>query len=71
MGPRLKQIDLEPKEYRAQPIKGEPALVPGALRRVAFYIVFALVSTVAGLALVVTVKFAESWFADLWSLIFR
>lgn len=29
----MPQIDLEPKDYRAEPVKGEPVFVPGAGRR--------------------------------------
>lgn len=39
----MPEIDLEPKDYRAKPVKGEPVFVPGAGRRVLVWCtVFAL-----------------------------
>lgn len=34
---RPPQIDLEPKDYRADPLPGEPAMQPDGLARLAVY----------------------------------
>lgn len=34
----MPQIDLEPKDYRAQPLKGERVFVTGGLRRLAIVV---------------------------------
>lgn len=33
----MPEIDLEPKDYRAEPLKGEPVFAPGGLLRLGVY----------------------------------
>jgi hypothetical protein len=34
----MKQIDQEPRDYRAKPVKGEPIFQPGGLRRLGLWV---------------------------------
>lgn len=36
----MKQIDQDPRGYRASPTKGEPVFVPGAIRKAAIALIF-------------------------------
>ena len=36
----MPQMDLDPKDYRAQPIKGEKVFSPGGLKRLGIYLAF-------------------------------
>lgn len=36
----MPDLDLEPKDYRAQPLKGERVFAPGGLKRLAIYAAF-------------------------------
>lgn len=33
----MKQIEQDPRSYKAQPVKGEPAFKPGGLRRLGLW----------------------------------
>lgn len=67
----MPQIDLEPKEYKAQPIKGEPMFQPGAGKRVAAWV--AVFCFMLGLSFIVRFLFGDvaagfgRWFAALFS----
>lgn len=51
------QIDLEPRDYRAEPVKGEPVFVPGALRKAGLNILI----LVAVLAISAPVYLLAKW----------
>lgn len=60
----MNQIDQDPRDYRADPIKGEPVFVRGGVDRVVYA---AGIFFILGLAAIVFVAIfgpAATWFAD-------
>lgn len=47
----MPDLDLEPRDYKAQPLKGEKVFAPGGLLRLAIYAGFVVFAIVLGLVL--------------------
>lgn len=44
----MPELDLEPKDYRAQPLKGEPVFASGGLKRLGIYLGFVAFMLILG-----------------------
>lgn len=60
------QYDLEPKDYRAQPLKGERVFAPGGFRRLAVYAAFIGFGIVVAVLLRAPALGLSDWLWSLW-----
>lgn len=47
----MPDLDLEPKDYRGQPLKGEKVFAPGGLKRLGLYAAFVALMIVIAVAI--------------------
>lgn len=62
----MPDLDLEPKDYKATPIKGEPVILPGGLRRLAVYAVVLAAVLIAGWIWKGPATAISDWLWGLW-----
>lgn len=60
----MKQIDQDPRDYRAAPVKGEPVFAPGGLNKFVYSAGLFLILGVAAIIFAMLFGPLATWFAD-------
>lgn len=62
----MPELELDPKNYKAQPLKGEKVFAPGGLKRLLLYVATVLVGIILSMITYAPAMALSDWLWSLW-----